>query len=137
MAEIGVAGPGRENQGVVGQRVAVLEQHALLRRIHAGHRGEQGRDLGTAAQEIADRPGNFRGRQRGGGDLVKQRLEQMVVAAIDQRDADRRAGQAKRRLQPAETGTNDHDAMALCRSGLLGGHVLGLSGSVRSIRYSM
>ena len=63
MAEIGVAGPGGENQRVVGQGVAVLEQHALFRRIHAAHRGEQGRDFGTAAQQIADRPGNLRGRQ--------------------------------------------------------------------------
>jgi hypothetical protein len=39
--------------------VAVIEQHALFRGVHAGHRGEQGRDLGTAAQEIADRPGNL------------------------------------------------------------------------------
>ena len=137
MAEIGVARAGREDQRVVGQRVAVIEQHALVRRVDAGHGGEQGRDLGPAAQQIADRPGDLRGRQRGGGDLVEQRLEQMMVAPVDQRDADRRAGQAEGRLQPAETGADDHDAMALCRSGLLGGHVLGLSGSVRSVRYSM
>ena len=59
MAEISMAGAGGENERVIGQGVAVIEQHALFRCIDAGHRGEQGRDLGAAAQQIADRPGDL------------------------------------------------------------------------------
>ena len=92
MAEIGVARAGGENQRVVGQGVAVIEQHALVRGIDAAHGGEQGRDLGAVAQQIADRPGDLGGRQRRGRDLIEQRLEQMMVAPVDQRDRDRRAG---------------------------------------------
>ena len=116
MAEIGVAGAGGEHQRVVGQRVAAIQRHAARRGVHAGHRGEQGRDLRTAAQQIADRPGDLRGRQRRGGDLIEQRLEQMMVAPVDQRDRDRRAVKPVHRLQAAETGADDHDAVG-CRRG--------------------
>jgi hypothetical protein len=75
MAEIGMPRPGGEHQRVIGQRVAVLEQHALAAAIDAGDGGEQGRHVGPVAEEITDRPGDFRGRERGGRDLVEQRLE--------------------------------------------------------------
>jgi hypothetical protein len=39
----------------------------------------------------------------------------MVVAAVDQRDPDRRTGKAKGRFQPAETGADDDDMMRLFR----------------------
>ncbi len=59
MAEVCMAGAGGENERVVGQGVAVVEQHALVRCIDAGHCGEQGCDFGAAAEQIADRPGDF------------------------------------------------------------------------------
>jgi hypothetical protein len=43
------------------------------------------------AQHLTQRPGNVGRRQRACRDLIKQRLEQMVVAAVDQRHLDRRA----------------------------------------------
>ena len=95
MAEIGVARAGREHQRVIGNAVAVFEQHALSCRIDAVDVGEQRRHLGAVAQEIADRPGDLAGGERSGRDLVEQRLEQMMVAAIDQRDLDRRTGKTK------------------------------------------
>ena len=63
MAEIGVAGAGGEHQRVVGQGSAAIQHHAARRRVHPGHRGEQGRDLRASAQQIADRPGDL-GRSR-------------------------------------------------------------------------
>ena len=121
VAEIGVAGAGGEHQRVIGQRIAVIEQHALSCRIDAADICEQRRHLLASAQQVADRPGDFRRRQRSGRDLVEQRLEQMMVAAVDQRDPDRRSGEAKGGLQPAETGADDHDVMGLfrrCRHGM-------------------
>ena len=73
--------------------------------------GEQGRDVAAVAQEIADRPGDFGGGERSGRDLIQQRLKQMMVAAVDQRDLDRRALQPQRAFQPAEAGADDHHAM--------------------------
>ena len=104
-----------------GQRVAVIEQHLFGVGVDAGHRREQGRYLGAIAQEIADRPGDLRCRQRCGRDLVQQRLEQMVVAAVDQRDADRRASQVKRRLPSQQEHYSQRE----------GGVVLRPSGGVR------
>ena len=46
-----------------------------------------------------------------------------VVAPVDQRDADRRAGETVGRLQSAEAGADDDDAMGFCRPRLLGCHV--------------
>ena len=115
MAEIGMARAGGENQRVIGDSVAILEQHALFVCVDAVHTGEQRRDLLAVAQEMADRPGDFGGGERGGRDLIQQRLEQMMVAAVDQRDPHRRAGKAEGGLQPAETGADDHDMVRLFR----------------------
>ena len=98
MAEIGVTRAGGENQRVVGHGVAVIEQHALGRGVDAADGGKQRRHLRAVAQEIADRPGDLGGRQRGGRDLVEQRLEQMMVAAVDQRDLRPARRQGRRRL---------------------------------------
>ncbi len=113
MTEIRVTGAGGENERIVGQCVAVIEQHPFAILVHAGHRGEQGRHFRAMAQQIADRPGDLRCRQRRGGDLIQERLEQMMVAPVNHRDADRRARQAKRRFQPAEAGADDYHAMRL------------------------
>jgi hypothetical protein len=106
---------GGEHQRVVGQGIAVVEQHALLRGIDAVHIGEQRRHLRTPAHEVADRPGDLRGGQRCGRDLVQQRLEQMMVAAVHQCDLDRPAGEPKHGFEPAEAGADDHHAMGSVR----------------------
>ena len=114
MAEIGVARAGGEDQRVVGQRCAVIEQHALRRDVDAGRRvASSVVHFGPVAQQMADRPGDLRGRERRRRDLVEQRLEQMVVAAVDERDRDRRAGKAEGGFQPAKAGADDDDAMGL------------------------
>jgi hypothetical protein len=54
-------------------------------------------------------PGYFRGRERCGADLIQQRLEEVMIALIDDRDPDVGAGQTLRRRQTAESGAdNDH-----------------------------
>src|SRR5258708_20245131 len=52
----------------------------------------------------------------------------MMVAPVDQRDADRRAGKPERRFQPAEAGTDDHHAMGFYGSRLRFGHGLAAFG---------
>src|SRR5437762_10223800 len=115
MAEIGMARAGSENQRVIGDSVAILEQHALFVCVDAVHTGEQRRDLLAVAQEMADRPGDFGGGERGGRDLIQQRLEQMMVAAVDQRDLDGCALQAEGCFQPAKAGADDDHAMGFGR----------------------
>jgi hypothetical protein len=38
----------------------------------------------------------------------------MMIAAVDERDRNRRALELIRTLQPAEAGTDNHDAMSAC-----------------------
>ena len=61
-------------------------------------------DIALLAQDVAQRRGDRRRREAGGGDLVQQRLEQVMVAAIDQGDVHRRL--ARRRALP--TGRRIH-----------------------------
>ena len=63
-----------------------------------------------ACEKIADRPGDLRGRERGSRDLVQKRLKQVMIAAIDHGDADRRPGKGANGLEPAVSGA-DHDHM--------------------------
>ena len=115
MAEIGVARAGGEHQRVVRHRVAVVEQHGMAVGIDSGDCGKQRRHLLASTQQMANRPGDFGRGERGGRDLIEQRLEQMMVAAVDQGDLHRRTGKPEGALQPTETGADDHHAMRLFR----------------------
>jgi hypothetical protein len=115
MAEIGVARAGGEHQRVVGQPIAVIEQHVAATGIDADNGRKQRRHLRPPAHEMTDRPGDLGRGERGGRDLIQQRLEQMMVAAVDQRDFHRRPGQPEGGLQSAETGADDYYAVRLLR----------------------
>jgi hypothetical protein len=60
---------------------------------------------------MADGPGYFRGRERCGADLIQQRLEQMVIALIDDRELDVGSEQTLRNRQAAEAGADDDHMM--------------------------
>ena len=111
MAEIGMAGAGREDQRVEADRPFALQQHLPVRPVDAGNRAEQRGDVLVAAQQEADRPGDLRGRQRSRRDLIEQRLEQMMIALVDHGDPDWRASEVARGFEPAEAGADDDDVM--------------------------
>ena len=67
------------------------------------------RTLSLAAQHPADRRGDVARRQAGRGHLIQQRLEDVVVVAVDQRHAHRRAPERLGGNQPAEAAADDHD----------------------------
>jgi hypothetical protein len=64
---------------------------------------------------MSDGPGNFRGGKHRGADLVKQRLKQMVIALVHDRDAQapvaRSGGQTMTGGESAEAGADDDDMM--------------------------
>ena len=49
------------------------------------------------------------GRERRGCDLIQQRLEDVMVAAIDQRDANVRVAKSAGSRQPAKAAADDDD----------------------------
>ena len=71
VAEIGMSRAGREHQRVVGQRIAVVEQHAFIVGVDAADGGEQGRDFASIVHQMANWPGDLGGSERGGRDLVQ------------------------------------------------------------------
>ena len=87
--------------------------HGPRRPVHAGYLRKQGRDLLAVAVEMADRPGNFGCRESRRRNLIKQWLEQVVIATIYQCDADRGPLQPMYQLQTAEASTHDDNMMFL------------------------
>ncbi|MEN1680999.1 MAG: hypothetical protein AAGJ46_15535 [Planctomycetota bacterium] len=53
------------------------------------------RDVALRLQHRAERRGDVRGRQTAGHHLVEQRLKQVVIRSIDERDRDRDATQPR------------------------------------------
>ena len=117
MSEISVSRACGQNERVVWQGVAIFEQNAMCAFVDAGHRGEQGGDVMARAQQVPDRPGDFRRCKRGCCDLIEQRLKQVMVAAVDERDVHRCACEVVRRFKSAKSPADDHDAAPVRHGG--------------------
>ena len=85
MPEIGVPCPGREHQRIEGDRLAIGHHDGVPLGVDADDVSEERRDVLVAAEQRPDRPGDLRGRERRGRDLVEEGLEQVMVAAVDRR----------------------------------------------------
>ena len=110
MAEIGVLRPGRQHQVIVALGCPKPGLDPACRGIDAGHLVEQYRGVPLMAQHGPDRLGDIGRRQRRGRDLVQQRLEQVVVVAVDHRHVDGRPRQPASGFEPAEAGADNDDA---------------------------
>ena len=109
-------GAGRDDQRVVRDRSAVGEQDLAPLRVDADRLAEDDRRVALLAEDRAQRLGDVAGRQRARRDLVQQRLEQVEVAPVDERQADLGIdAEAARGVQPGEPATDDHDAMRQSR----------------------
>ena len=58
---------------------------------------------------MTERGGNLSRGEHGQRHLVQQRLERVMILAVDERDFERLAGQCLRRLQTAESAADDDD----------------------------
>jgi hypothetical protein len=95
-------------------RVAVrkrADQHAPAREVEAGHLAQQDADVLVALEDRAKRRGDLAGRKCTCRDLIHERLEQMEVAPVDQRDLDRLVTQSSHGLEAAEPSTDDDNAV--------------------------
>ena len=79
--------------------------------VEVGDLGKQDADVAIALEDRAERIGDLAGRKRPGRDLVGERLEEMEVAAVDERDLDRRTPQPRDRPEAAEPSADDDDAV--------------------------
>ena len=114
MAEIGVSRAGRQHQRIEVDGRTVIEPDPSRVFVDGLDGSEQRRDVPALAQEMPDRPGDLRRRERRGRDLIEKRLKQVMIAAVDEGDADRRPGEPMNGFEPAESGA-DHDHMMRAR----------------------
>jgi hypothetical protein len=99
-----------EHERVVGEGLAV-DVDLLAFRIDVINLAQENGDVPVPPQDSPDRLGDLAGRQHGGGHLVQQGLEEVVVAAVDHRYAQGHAPQGLPKGKSCEPGTNDHDVV--------------------------
>jgi hypothetical protein len=98
--------------------------------VEVGDLGQQDADIAVALEDRAERMGDLAGRQRPRCDLLRQRLEEMEVAAVDERDLDRRAPQRQDRLEASKTAAADDDLVFSGARGAHSAHYFGCTSSV-------
>src|SRR5690606_20948635 len=105
----GVGGRARgEHQVVVRDVPARGGVEDLGVEVAADHLGGGEADPAVAADDAADGVGDVGGLEPRGGDLVQQRLEEVVVAPVEHLDGERGAAQLAGEGDAAEPGS-DHD----------------------------
>ena len=100
---------GGHNQEVVRQLVAARQPHHLRVRIDRVGLGHQHLGVLVPAQERAKRIADVGGLELGRGRLIEQRLKDVVVLPVDERDLNRRVPQRAHGREPAEATAEDHD----------------------------
>ena len=129
MAEVGLAGAGRDDQAVVGNRervaVGAHRRHGPGLQVEARHLGQLDPTLRWRRSTLRIGGATSPSERMPGRHLVEQRLEQVVVRPVDQGHLDRGAPQEARREEPAEAAADDDDPVrAWCAVG--GGWVGGV-----------
>ena len=109
VAEVVVRGAGRDDQRVVRRARRRSDARAGASTSMSTTSPSSTRVLRWRLSDVAQRRGDLAGREPAGGDLIEQRLEEVEVAPVDQRDLHRRAAQRLRRVEPAETAADDDD----------------------------
>ena len=129
MAEIGVPRPGGDDQVVVGELRAVLQLHPPRGGVEADDLAEEDLGIAGAVQDPPERGGDLAGREDGGGNLVEEGLEGVVVLAVHQRDLDRLIRQSLSGVESRETTPHDHHFFRRLRA-----HVLDHTRQIRHAR---
>src|SRR5439155_12713945 len=108
------------DQRVVG-KLAVGQDHLALRDVEILDVAHQHVAISLVFENRTQRRGDVGGRELASGDLVEERLKEMKVATIDERELDRRAPQRAGGGQTAEATADDDDAMRFS-AGIGGNH---------------
>ena len=115
VAEVGVVRAAGDDQRVVGHRLRRRQigdrpqDHLAPLEVEARDLGEQHAHVAVALEDRPQRIRDLARRQRAGRDLVAERLEQVEVAPVDQRDLHVCAPQPARGLESAEAAADDDD----------------------------
>jgi hypothetical protein len=108
VSEIMVLGPGRQDEIVISQ-LAVAEQHPLAGHVDIDNLGQKYAGVLLPLEDVAQRGGNVGRAQAAGSHLVEQRLKQVKVAPVEQRDPHRRLAQGQGGIQAPEAAADNDD----------------------------
>src|SRR5215469_9500410 len=109
MTEVGVAGTGSENQEIVTDlRIGRFDFSFLY--IHRHYFGKEDLDVLAFAQYRAHRCSNIGGRERGWCNLIKERVEEMVISAVYHGDVHVFTCKLLRCLESAKSRPDNDDA---------------------------
>ena len=100
MAEIRVRRAGGDDQIVVSELGAIHEVQDLARGIDPIHFAEQHLHVGLVAQDPSNRRRDVTRRQDRHRHLIQQRLENVMIASIEERHIDARLAQARAAFRP-------------------------------------
>ena len=114
---------GRDRARVAGERI---ESHLAGAEVEVLDLRHQHADVSAPLEDRAQRIAKTSPAERTGRHLVGERLKEMEIAPVDQRQLDGRARQVLRGLEPAEAPADDHDlvrhvVLTLARLGRLAG----------------
>ncbi len=113
MAEVGLPGPGGHDQAVVrnldGVRVGPVGLDDPVLQVDVADVSQLDGDVLVAMQHLTEGCGDLALGEDPGGHLVEQRLEQVMVATVDEDDVDFGVPEYPRRRQAAEAPTDDDD----------------------------
>ncbi len=98
----------RQNEPVVRYRLAA-DLHRPGLEVDAGRLTEEDTDVVLSPEDRADRGRDVGRREDGGRHLVEERLERMVVPAVDERDPTRGVPEPAHDAQTSEPRSHDHD----------------------------
>ena len=116
-AEVGGFGAGRDDEGIVGEFSAVAEDDLFGDRVKVERFAKKDFNILLAAEDGTERCGDFRRRERAGGNLVEERLEKVKVTAVDEGDAGAGTFEGLRGDETSEASTENYDTMWGVRHG--------------------
>ena len=111
VAVVGGLGAGGDDEGVVGEGVAVDEEDFFGGGIDVDGFAEENFDIFLATEDRADGSGDFGGRERASGDLVEEGLEEVEVALVEEGDVYVGALEGLRGDEAREASAEDEDAV--------------------------
>jgi hypothetical protein len=85
--------------------------------VEGGHLGHHHTHVAVALEDRPEGICDLAWRERSRGDLVRERLEQVEVPAVYERDVDRRFAQMLDGLKAAETAADDGNAVSVSSHG--------------------
>lgn len=100
----------RQHQVVVGERRHLSEPDLVLVQIHRRHLSRMDTGVRLVVEQVTKRMPDGDRREQVGGNLVQERLERVIVVAVNEHNVDIRLAQLARSADPGEPSAENQDA---------------------------